>query len=112
MRRRHQRKMYPPRVKMTVSLKNPDITLKLPIKFAGCSSDNQLDVEITFPLGDLAIHSYNWPFMVDIHLPLYLNSFTAGFSSLGPSLSNSQASSQSGGSQMIICELILYGLWL
>ena len=51
MRRRHQRRMYPPRVKMTVSLKNPDLTLKLPVKFTGCLSDSQLDVELTFPLG-------------------------------------------------------------
>ena len=43
--------MYPPRVKMTVSLKNPDLTLKLPVKFTGCLSDSQLDVELTFPLG-------------------------------------------------------------
>lgn len=43
--------MYPPRVKMTVSLRNPDLTLKLPVKFSGCLSDSQLDVELTFPLG-------------------------------------------------------------
>ena len=47
MRLRHQRKMYPPRVKMTVILKNPDHTLKLPIKVIGSCSSN-LDVELTF----------------------------------------------------------------
>lgn len=47
MRLRHHRKMYPPRVKMTVILTNPDHTLKLPIKVVG-SNDSNLDVELTF----------------------------------------------------------------
>lgn len=47
MRLRHQRKMYPPRVKMTVLLTNPDHALKLPIKVVG-SNDSNLDVELTF----------------------------------------------------------------
>ena len=36
---------------MTVSLRNPELTLKLPVKFTGCLSDSQLDVELTFLLG-------------------------------------------------------------
>ena len=51
MQLRHERKMYPPRVKMTVVMKNPDTILKLPVRIDGCSSDNQLDTELTFPLG-------------------------------------------------------------
>ena len=45
--------MYPPRIKMTVSMRNPTSTLTLPIKFVGCSSDSQLDMELTFPFGNL-----------------------------------------------------------
>ena len=44
--------MYPPRVKMTVTLRNPNHVLKLPVKFEGCTSDSQLDTDITFPLGN------------------------------------------------------------
>ena len=44
--------MYPPRVKMTVTLINPDQILKLPVKFEGCSSDSQLNADITFLLGN------------------------------------------------------------
>ena len=43
--------MYPPRVKMTVSLTNPDITFKLPVKFSGTISDDEMGTELTFPLG-------------------------------------------------------------
>ena len=53
LRRQHQRQMYPPRVKMTIRLKSPDAIFKLPVKFTGCSSDSNLDMEITFPLGIL-----------------------------------------------------------
>lgn len=51
MQLRHDLKMYPPRVKMTVSMKRSDLAFKLPIKFNGCSDDSQLDIELTFPLG-------------------------------------------------------------
>ena len=44
--------MYPPRVQMTVTLRNPDQILKLPVKFEGCSGDSQLNTDITFPLGN------------------------------------------------------------
>ena len=54
MQLRHERSMYPPRVKMTVVLKNPDTVLKLPVRIEGCSTDNQLDTELTFPLGMLS----------------------------------------------------------
>ena len=50
MRLRHERKIYPPRVKMTVILKNPDHVFKLPVKVVG-SSDSNLDVDLIFPLG-------------------------------------------------------------
>lgn len=52
MKLQHETRMYPPRVKMTVTLINPDQILKLPVKFEGCSSDSQLNADITFPLGN------------------------------------------------------------
>ena len=51
MQLRHDLKMYPPRVKMTISMKSSDLAFKLTIKFNGCSDDSQLDTELTFPLG-------------------------------------------------------------
>lgn len=51
MRLRHETKMYPPRVKMTVTLNNfLNQSFKLQIKFIRCSRDSLLDVELTFPL--------------------------------------------------------------
>ena len=51
MKLKHKKKMYPPRVTMTVIMKNPSSTLTLPIRFIGCSSGHQLDVELILPLG-------------------------------------------------------------
>ena len=51
MQLRHKRNMYPPRVKMTIRLRNPDDIIKLPVKFSGHVCDGQLDVELTVPLG-------------------------------------------------------------
>ena len=54
MQLKHNLKMYPPRVIMTVTLVN--ITpFKLDVKVTGCSSENQLDRDITFPLGNQTI---------------------------------------------------------
>ena len=54
MQLQHLNEMYPPRVKMTVtvsSIGNPNEAFKLPIKFEGpCDHDNRLDMELTFPL--------------------------------------------------------------
>ena len=48
---RHQEKMYPPRVKMTVDAPNVEPRIKFLFKFEGCSIDSQLDdMEILFPL--------------------------------------------------------------
>ena len=44
-------KIYPPRVKMTIMLKNPRDQFKLPVKFEGCSSDSLLDIDLALPLG-------------------------------------------------------------
>lgn len=49
MQLRHERRMYPPQVKMTVIMNNSDLVLKIPVKFEGCTSDSQLDVELTLP---------------------------------------------------------------
>ena len=51
MKLKHETNMYPPRVKMTVTMRNPENNIKLPIKFEGCSSDSQLNTDIIFPLG-------------------------------------------------------------
>ena len=53
MKLNHETNMYPPRVKMTITMRNPetDIDIKLPITFEGCSSDSQLNTDIIFPLG-------------------------------------------------------------
>ena len=59
MRRRHERRMYPPRIKMTVSLHNPDIRVKLPLSFSGYvgEEDHELDVELTLPIGRFYCYS-------------------------------------------------------
>ena len=43
--------MYPPRIKMTVCMKNPNHYITLPVKVLGCEGDDKLDVELTLPLG-------------------------------------------------------------
>ena len=55
MQLRHETKVYPPRVKLTISSRNVNDTAVcvLPVKFVGCSSDSQLDVQLTIPLGKL-----------------------------------------------------------
>ena len=49
MKRKHERNMYPPRIKMTVSMNNPNQFITLPVKVLGCEGD-KLDVELTLPL--------------------------------------------------------------
>ena len=51
MKRKHERNMYPPRVKMTVSMTNPSCFSTLPVKVSGCEGDGKLDMELTLPLG-------------------------------------------------------------
>ena len=48
MHLKHDLKIYPPRVIMTVTMKTS--TFVLPVKFEG-STKNVLDMELTFPLG-------------------------------------------------------------
>ena len=56
MRQGHERHIYPPRIKMTITMKKPDVTIKLPIKFKGHLGDgNGLDVELTLPLGIIIV---------------------------------------------------------
>ena len=50
MHLRHKLKTYPPRIQMTVRLKTMD-DIKLPVTFEGCSTDSQLNMELTFPIG-------------------------------------------------------------
>ena len=44
-----ERKMYPPRVRMTIDAPDIEPRIKLPLRFEGCL-DSQLDMEIHFPL--------------------------------------------------------------
>ena len=48
---KHERKMYPPRMKLTICWTKPDDVFTIPIKFTGCSTDSQLDVDLKFPIG-------------------------------------------------------------
>ena len=41
--------MYPPRVIMTVAMKNPDDIFKLSVRIEGCSEEDQLDIQLCFP---------------------------------------------------------------
>ena len=54
---KHRCKMYPPRVRMTVDAPNVEPRIKLLIKFNGCSSDSQLDMELFFPLSKWEVWS-------------------------------------------------------
>ena len=45
----HEKKMYPPRVRMTVVMKNPDDIFKLLVVINGCLEKNQLDIQLCFP---------------------------------------------------------------
>ena len=47
----HVRKMYPPRITVTVALKNPAEIVEFPVRFTGCSKDGQLDKDLLLPLG-------------------------------------------------------------
>lgn len=48
----HRRKMYPPRVTITVMMNSRNLSFKLPIKFIGCSNEGRLDTELIFPLSN------------------------------------------------------------
>ena len=45
MRLKHEEKMYPPRVKMTIMVRNQEC-FKLPVKIEGCSKEGHLDMDI------------------------------------------------------------------
>ena len=53
---KHDTKMYPPRVKMTVVAKHNDHIL--PVKISGCSREGQLDMDLT--IGDTKLQSYKY----------------------------------------------------
>ena len=58
MKLKHERKMYPPRIQMTVMLNFADLVLKLPVDFSGSdlTSNNELKkMDILFPLGKLVL---------------------------------------------------------
>ena len=43
-------KSYPPRVKMTIMLRDSRDQFKLPIKFVGCTKNSLLDIDLALPL--------------------------------------------------------------
>ena len=47
---KHEEKMYPPNVKMTITRKSHDLT-KLPIKITGCLEEGLMDMDIPLQLG-------------------------------------------------------------
>ena len=51
MKLKHERRMYPPRIITTVTPKNPHSIFKLTVEFRGSSRDNELNVDLSFPLG-------------------------------------------------------------
>lgn len=60
MRLKHEEKMYPPRVKMTIPA-HPGFN-KLPVTFEGYLSVCQsLDFELVIPLAEDTIHKCPWP---------------------------------------------------
>jgi hypothetical protein len=65
MRLKHESKMYPPRVMMTVTAVNT-APFKLNVKVSGCSSEDQLDRDITFPL--LGTATFKLPFNYSHHV--------------------------------------------
>ena len=53
MQLKHERKMYPPRIKMTVDMKDSTVTTKFLLKINGClakPSKGSLDAELNLPL--------------------------------------------------------------
>ena len=98
MKRKHERNMYPPRVKMTVSINNPNHSITLPVKVLGCEGDDKLDVELTLPLSKqnnlfyTACHGY---FGVMLHV---------GRPSPSPSSSFSGSHGSEPRSQAVLCE--------
>ena len=50
MKLKHETKMYPPRVKMTIMMKTTD-SIKLSIDVIGCSGN--LDMDLALPIGKL-----------------------------------------------------------
>ena len=75
MKMRHKRRMYPPRVKMTVCMRSSDQQFKLIVKFLGCSHDSQLDVELAFPQGNnscimhaIPCNVTSWIFLIELSL--------------------------------------------
>ena len=59
MRLKHEEKMYPPRVKMTIPA-HPGFK-KLPVKFEGYLSVCQsLDVDLPIPIAEDTVHKCPW----------------------------------------------------
>ena len=53
---KHQMKMYPPRVIVTVMMKEPDTAVSIPVTFSGCENNDQLSTKLIFPLGRSYVH--------------------------------------------------------
>ena len=51
MHLKHMKKMYPPRVTMTVTMKPPEQIFSLLVQLSGSSDSERLQMDMTFPLG-------------------------------------------------------------
>ena len=47
---KHEEKMYPPNVKMSITRKSNDVT-KLPVRITGCLDEGLMDMDIPLQLG-------------------------------------------------------------
>ena len=43
--------MYPPRVIVTLIMKEPNAAVSIPVTFSGCENSDQLNTKLMFPLG-------------------------------------------------------------
>ena len=48
----HERKMYPPRVRLTIRMRDPNLITTIPVRFIGCAVEGKLDIELSLPLGN------------------------------------------------------------
>lgn len=54
MKLKHDLKMYPPRIIMTVIMKSSAFVV--PVNIEGCSTDDLLNLDLAFPLGIIIIN--------------------------------------------------------
>ena len=96
LRTRCEKKIYPPRIVLTVVLKSSDTIINLPIKFSGCVDEDDLDVELIFPIGNCM--------QLELARILLLLLYHVGFPPLSPTSSFSAGSQNATQLQTTISE--------